>query len=280
MEYYDETKPFSDQLKAARKAAGLSQAAMARAMNVSRRNIEDWEAGKSSPPQWSAELLLKELNLRRVKMNKDELQIKLKEKYGIANEAAKKIDVFVVCRGEWVYNSKFLTDEELDRISWIVADLNEIKGYHVTEIEYFTVKDEAIAFLEEYHKLSDVIPCIDENGNKTVKISEYYLAVEQWWWDFKKNEYVPFAVWHKYLFSKTPKTEALSNMPVVYFDVTEPFSDQLKAAREKFGLTIEETAKAVKIADTVLEKWENGDNRPPSWQAELVLEKLNNSQKK
>lgn len=209
-------------------------------------------------------------------MKQEELQTLLINKYGRANETTGDLNVFVVCRGEWIYNGKFLTDEELENLNWYSGELVDLKGYHVTEIEYFTNKDEAMAFLEKYHKTSDVMPCVDGNGNKTVKISEYYLAIEQWWWDYKKSKYVPFAIWHKYLFSKTPKTEALSNMPVVYFDVTEPFSNQLKATREKFGLTIEETSKVVKIADNVLEQWENGNNRPPSWQAELVLEKLNN----
>lgn len=65
MEYYDEAKPFSEQLKAARSKTGLSQAALSRELNISRRNIEDWETGKRTPPPWSAELLLKELNGRQ-----------------------------------------------------------------------------------------------------------------------------------------------------------------------------------------------------------------------
>ena len=62
MEYYDDTKPFSEQLKAARSKSGLSQAALSREKSIPERTIAAWEAGERTPPAWTAELLLKELD--------------------------------------------------------------------------------------------------------------------------------------------------------------------------------------------------------------------------
>ena len=52
---------FSEQFKEARKATGLSQAKLAEEMLIPRRNIEDWERGITSPPEWCQRLLLDEL---------------------------------------------------------------------------------------------------------------------------------------------------------------------------------------------------------------------------
>lgn len=46
------TPPSPAELKAFRKAVGLSQIKLAEALSVSRRNVEDWEAGVSSPPTY------------------------------------------------------------------------------------------------------------------------------------------------------------------------------------------------------------------------------------
>ena len=52
---------FSEQLKDARKALGLTQQQLADETLIPRRNIEDWERGVSTPPEWSRRLLLAEL---------------------------------------------------------------------------------------------------------------------------------------------------------------------------------------------------------------------------
>lgn len=52
---------FVQQLKAARKAAGLTQAGLAEALEIHRRTVEDWERGINAPPKWSQRLLLEEL---------------------------------------------------------------------------------------------------------------------------------------------------------------------------------------------------------------------------
>lgn len=52
---------FSEQFKEARKATGLSQVKLAEDMLIPRRNIEDWERGVTSPPEWCQRLLLAEL---------------------------------------------------------------------------------------------------------------------------------------------------------------------------------------------------------------------------
>lgn len=52
---------FAEQLKAARKAAGLSQVRMADRMLIPRRTIEDWERETATPPAYVQRLVLQEL---------------------------------------------------------------------------------------------------------------------------------------------------------------------------------------------------------------------------
>ncbi len=61
--HFSKKKPFSDQLKAARKKIGYSQATLSTALGIPRRTIENWEAGQNQPPTWAAELLLEKLNI-------------------------------------------------------------------------------------------------------------------------------------------------------------------------------------------------------------------------
>lgn len=52
---------FAEQLKAARKAAGMTQQGMAERMKIPRRTIEDWERGQSIPPPYVQRFVLNEL---------------------------------------------------------------------------------------------------------------------------------------------------------------------------------------------------------------------------
>jgi transcriptional regulator with XRE-family HTH domain len=52
---------FAERLTKARKAAGLTQEAMAQKLQIPKRTIEDWSTGKSSPPIWTQPLILREL---------------------------------------------------------------------------------------------------------------------------------------------------------------------------------------------------------------------------
>lgn len=52
---------FAEQLKEARAAAGLSQQAMADRMLIPKRTIEDWEAGRRTPPPYVQRFVLNEL---------------------------------------------------------------------------------------------------------------------------------------------------------------------------------------------------------------------------
>ena len=53
---------FQEQLKEARKAAGLTQQGMADITGIPRRTIQDWERGVMTPPPWTQRLILNELN--------------------------------------------------------------------------------------------------------------------------------------------------------------------------------------------------------------------------
>ena len=53
---------FKDALKAARAATGLSQQAMADQMLIPKRTIEEWEAGRRTPPPYVQRFVLNELN--------------------------------------------------------------------------------------------------------------------------------------------------------------------------------------------------------------------------
>ncbi len=52
---------FAERLKAARKAAKLTQQGMADVMEIPRRTIQDWEAEKMTPPPYVQRLVLNEL---------------------------------------------------------------------------------------------------------------------------------------------------------------------------------------------------------------------------
>ena len=46
----------------AREAAGLSQSAMSRIMEIPLRTIQSWEGGKRACPPWAERLIIKELH--------------------------------------------------------------------------------------------------------------------------------------------------------------------------------------------------------------------------
>ena len=52
---------FSEQLKQARKAAGMTQQSMADRMLISKRTIEKWETGERTPPEYVQRFVLNEL---------------------------------------------------------------------------------------------------------------------------------------------------------------------------------------------------------------------------
>ena len=48
-------------IKVARQAAGLSQAKMSEILEIPKRTIEDWEAGRSKPPVYVEKLVTEKL---------------------------------------------------------------------------------------------------------------------------------------------------------------------------------------------------------------------------
>jgi transcriptional regulator with XRE-family HTH domain len=52
---------FAEKLKAARKAAQLTQQGMADRMEIPRRTIQDWEANRMTPPPYVQRFVLNEL---------------------------------------------------------------------------------------------------------------------------------------------------------------------------------------------------------------------------
>ena len=56
-----EKKTFAEELKAARKDAGLTQKTMVEQMLMPRRTLEDWERGINIPPEYVQRLVLNEL---------------------------------------------------------------------------------------------------------------------------------------------------------------------------------------------------------------------------
>lgn len=67
---------------------------------------------------------------------------------------------------------------------------------------------------------------------------------------------------------------AISDMPAIYYNEAEPFSEQIKEARKKCGLSQAALSRLLKIPERTIAHWEAGENQPPSWAAELLLEKL------
>lgn len=64
-------KTYAEQLKAARKKAGLTQAGLADWTGIPRRTLEDWETGRMTPPPWAQGLVLEKIGTR---YEKEELQ--------------------------------------------------------------------------------------------------------------------------------------------------------------------------------------------------------------
>lgn len=56
---------FTERLKAARKAAGLTQQGMAERMLIPKRTIEKWEIGERTPPPYVQRFVLNELESMR-----------------------------------------------------------------------------------------------------------------------------------------------------------------------------------------------------------------------
>ena len=48
-------------IKEARKAAGLSQQGVTDALGIPRRTLQDWEAGRRTPPKWAEALVVEQL---------------------------------------------------------------------------------------------------------------------------------------------------------------------------------------------------------------------------
>ena len=48
-------------IRDARKAAGLSQQGVTDALGIPRRTLQDWEAGKRTPPEWAEALVVEKL---------------------------------------------------------------------------------------------------------------------------------------------------------------------------------------------------------------------------
>ena len=60
-------KTFSERLKEARKAAGLTQKTMAERMLIPRRTLEDWERDINVPPEYIQRFVLNELETLKKK---------------------------------------------------------------------------------------------------------------------------------------------------------------------------------------------------------------------
>ena len=52
---------FAEKLKAAKKAAGMTQQKMADRMRIPKRTIEEWERGNNVPPEYVQRFVLNEL---------------------------------------------------------------------------------------------------------------------------------------------------------------------------------------------------------------------------
>ena len=66
----NENETFAQKLKAAKKAAGMSQQKMADKMLIPKRTIEDWERGIFEPPAYLQRFVLNELAERAEKLAK------------------------------------------------------------------------------------------------------------------------------------------------------------------------------------------------------------------
>ena len=62
---------FAERLKAAREAAGLTQQAMSARMEIPKRTIEEWEAGRRTAPGYVQRFVLNELEGLREGMEND-----------------------------------------------------------------------------------------------------------------------------------------------------------------------------------------------------------------
>ena len=49
-------------IRDARKASGLSQQGVTDSLGIPKRTLQDWEAGKRTPPGWAEALVVEKLN--------------------------------------------------------------------------------------------------------------------------------------------------------------------------------------------------------------------------
>lgn len=60
--------------------------------------------------------------------------------------------------------------------------------------------------------------------------------------------------------------------------MTGSFSEKLKAARDKAGLTQQGLSERLEISKRTIEKWENGSRVPPEYVQRLVLKEIERGQ--
>ena len=62
-------------IRDARQAAGLSQQGVTDALGIPRRTLQDWEAGKRTPPGWAEALVVEKLE-KIAQDNKKNVEVK------------------------------------------------------------------------------------------------------------------------------------------------------------------------------------------------------------
>ena len=100
-------KPFADELKRIKKENGLKQQDVADLLQISKRSVEEWERGKSKPPEYAQVSILKDLEYRA--KNIEPLQIEL---YGTDEDIKKRLaEIVEAGEGKSTYVKRLIRED-------------------------------------------------------------------------------------------------------------------------------------------------------------------------
>ena len=213
MKFYDRNKPFSDQLKEARKKIGYSQRALSKELELPIRTIENWETSQRTPPAWTAELILEKLynmNERRTNpMKREELLKALFEKFGTSETP---VTVYVVAKCEATFDGDLMTisGQRRARTSLEQGMTLDVNGDIFNEdLCYFLDRDAASEYRRNNYPDSDVTVTSTFQGKKVTNVVEYYVDEQRWSYNDS---------WEEYDFLEGSNFDCFSEMPEIEVD--------------------------------------------------------------
>lgn len=180
-------KTFAEQLKEARKAAGLTQKTMVEHTLIPRRTLEDWERGINEPAEYIKRLILNELESLKNERKETRVKISMKKLLGydyvdgklVINDDGSKIVKFIFEKNEEY--TKHPPKELVDKVLAIAQEKGKTLTYEEAEarVSYTAILEyigkeiyevpefkETLDKLEETHKANVLYGTLRKERNK------------------------------------------------------------------------------------------------------------------